>query len=337
MIAVMAFLVIAVSTSFAQEGQNPPTSFPDITVVSPGQQTTVRPGDTVTVNIEVDKALNPGAVLVMANMQTGIAPLVLEQPPFRGTLTIPMELAGPIELHVMVKDAAHKIVGGLAVHLNVIPTEVPQKIFTINTSYRLEFPPASYLPARTAFVKGIYGNDVERDISDSSTGTRYRSSDTKVFTVDGKGVLEPVAAGAAFLIVEHRGLEAFAVVRGEGKEKQELLPIDKTAQVSITASAPRHKQGTVRYEMDVTIRNDAKLPLALPLHLVITGLADGVRVADASATSRVTPLGSPYVFVDVDEQSYLSPGNNAHATVTFINFDGKPLDHQLKLYTGTDP
>lgn len=331
-VALMALAMALPCGSFAQQEGEIPTSYPGIRLVSPAQQTVVHPGQTVPFEVEIDPALHPHLVLITGGMHTGIS-LALEGPPFTGNLKIPERAAGSVELLMIVLDANKKSLGGLAIHLNIVPDDVPQRIYN-PTRFSLTLPPASFVRSRTVYVKGIY-DGVERDISDPTTGTTYRSSDTSVVTVDEQGVMEPVAPGRAFVIVEHRGLKGFARVNveGEGVTSHDFAPIDHTAVVSITASAPRKRQGSVRYDMEVVIRNDADLPLALPLDLVITGLAEGVRV-DGRKTSRVEPVGSPVVFVDVDEQAYLSPGNSARATVTFINFDDKPLDHRLRLYSG---
>lgn len=328
-VACMAFLLISPFGSLAQQKGEIPTSYPGIRLISPAQQTVVHPGQVVPFKVEIDPGLNPRSVLIAG----GGVSLALEGPPFTGSLQIPERLAGSVELLMIVLDTNKKSVGGLAIHLNVVPADVPQRLYNPRRFY-LKLPPRSFLGSRTVYVKGIY-DGVERNISDPATGTTYRSSDTSVVTVDDHGVLEPVAPGRAFVIVEHRGLKGFAKVEveGEGVTSRDFAPVDHTDVVSMTASAPRKREGSVRYDMDVVIRNDADLPLALPLHLVITGLAEGVRV-DGSKTSRVEPVGSPAVFVDVDEQAYLSPGKSARAKIEFINFDDKPLDHRLRLYSG---
>ena len=337
-IALVAFFIVSTSVSSAQQQEEAlPTSFPGIDLISPEQQAVVRPGQELPVHLEIDESLNPGSVLIMGNIfRTGIS-LEMDGPPFLGLIKIPNDLSGPIELGVILKNTSDKIVGGLGLNLNVVPEEIPLSIDAGTHEY-LNIPPASFIPSRTISVRGMYDNgrerEIARDISDFSTGTTYRSSDTKVFTINEKGVMEPVALGSAFVIVEHRGLKSFVAIDVEekGKKSRGFPAVDHTTDVSITKSLPRHKEGTVRYEMDVDIRNEAELPLHLPLHLVITGLVDGVRIDDNGETSRVKPVGSPYVFVDVDERGYLSPGKVARAKVIFINFDKKPLDHQLRLY-----
>ena len=331
----VAILFAPAAVTFAQQEEKLPTSFPGINLISPEQQMVVQPGQDVPVYLEIDPDLKPGFVLLMGNIfKTGIS-LEMDGPPFEGTLEIPIRLAGPIELFVLVKNTEDKIIGGLGLNLNVVPIELPQSIDAGTHDY-LYIPPASFIRSRTISVRGRYDNGIARDISDIITGTSYRSSDTNVFTINEKGVMEPVEPGSAFVIVEHRGLKDFVAIDVEekGKRTRGFPAVDHTADVSITASPPRHKVGTVRYEMDVVIRNDADLPLHLPLHLVITGLTDGVRVADASKTSRVEPVGNPYVFVDVDERGYLSPGKSASAKVIFVKFNREPLDHQLRLYAG---
>jgi len=311
-----------------------PITFPGIHLISPMQDAVVRPGQELPVRIEVDPALNARSVLIAGNIfRTGIS-LAMEGPPFTGSLTIPNELAGTVKLVAIVLTDTKKSVGGFSLRLNVVPEETPRRIYNPKHFY-LKLPPDSFVGSRTIYTKGIY-DGVERNISDPVTGTRYHSMDTSVATVNAQGVLEPVAPGRAYVVVEHRGLKGYVEVEveGEGKTVRDFAPVDQTAAVNITASAPRKRPGTVRYEIDVVIRNDADLPLALPLHLVITGLAEGVRVADAEVTSRVEPHGSPYVFVDVDEQMYLSPGKSTKTKVEFINFDDKPLQYRLRLFSG---
>ncbi len=334
----IAFLIIPASTSFAQQRDPLPTSFPGAKLLSPAQGATVRPGQEVTVDLEIDPALNPGFVFIMGNIfSTGIS-LEMNGPPFKGKFKIPEKLAGPIELAVLFKNTSDKMIGGLGLNLNVIPAEAPQSIDAGRHDY-LRLPAVRYLPSRTITVKGYYNNGskgkIRRDISHSVTGTRYRSSDSKVFTINEGGVMEPVAPGSAFVIVEHRGLKDFVAIDVIEKIERSNFPaVDHTADVSITASSPRHIKDTVRYEMDVVIRNNADLPLHLPLHLVITDLADDVRIADAMETSLVEPVGSPYVFVELNERGYLSPGNSARAKVIFVKFNREPLDHTLKLFAG---
>jgi hypothetical protein len=341
LIVFVAFLIAYTSVSFAQKQEKFPTSFPGITLISPEQGEMVRPGQEVPVHLEIDEALNVNFVLIMGNMFRAGISLEMDVPPFLGIIKIPDNLAGPIELGVLVKNTSEKIIGGLGLNLNVVPKDVPQRIYTGTHEY-LDIPPASYIPSRTISVKGIYDNGIdpksERDISDISTGTTYRSSDTKVFTINKKGVMEPVAPGSAFVIVEHRGLKSFVAVdvRDKDDKKSRFPGVNHTADVSITTTQPRHKKDTVRYEMDVSIRNNAALPLHLPMYLVISDLVDGVRIADDRETEHLKPVGTSYVYVDVDEQSFLSPGNTARAKVIFINFDKKPLVHKLRLYAGGD-
>lgn len=339
--AVTALLVVSAPITFAQQGEKLPTSFAGITLISPAQGETVQPGQEVPVHLDIDETLNPNTVLIMGNMfRTGIS-LEMEGPPYLGILKIPADLAGPIELAVLVNNKSDKLIGGFGLNLNIVPDDVPQSIDAGTHEY-LYIPPASFIRSRTISVRGRYDNGRERkttrDISDISTGTTYRSSDTKVFTINEKGVMEPVAPGSAFVIVEHRGLKDFVAidVREKKVKNRHFHAVDHTEDVSITASTPRHKEGTVRYEMDVSIRNNAELPLHLPLYLVISGLTDGVRISDDRKTSHVKPVGSPYIFIDVDERAYLSPGNTAKTKVEFINFDRKPLDYMLRLYSGGD-
>lgn len=331
----LSLLLALASMVYAHEDKPLPTSYPGIHVVSPQQQAVVRPGQEVPVTLEIDPSLKPASVLIMGNLFRAGITLEMDGPPFHGMLKIPDDLSGPVELGVLVKNTEDKIIGGLGLNLNVIAEEVPLSIDPGTHQY-LKIPPWDYLPARTTHVRGKYHDNISRDISHSSTGTKYRSNDTTIVTVSAEGVLEPQSPGRAFIIVEHRGLKAFVAidVEGNGITFWDFPPVDYSNDVSITTTQPRFLEGTVRYEMDVTIRNNADLPLHKPLHLVVNGLSVGIRVADSNKTERLDPVGSPYVFVDMDESAFLSPGKTAHAKIIFINFDKKPITPELKLFSG---
>lgn len=342
--AFITYLLVLASTSFAQEREEMPTSFPGIDVISPAQQATVAPGETIPVNINIDKSLDPGFVFIMSKMSTGISDLELKQKPFQdslqthfqGSLQIPNDLAGPQELWVLVKNTADKIIGGLAIKLNVVPTEIPVEIEAHGKSYELDIPPDSFEGSRKVYVKGEYANGAQRDISAAITGTQYKSTNPQVFTFSDKGVLNPVGPGTAYLVVEHRGLRTFVLVEVTAQGQKGVPPIDQTTKVKMTQSVPRRLPGTDRYEVKVTIRNDAELPLSLPLYLVITGLDKEIEVVDSDVTKQVHPVGSPAVFIETDERDYLPLGAYAEATITFRNYARKNMDYQLKLYSGVD-
>lgn len=339
---------VLTSSSFAQENEEIPTTFPGIELISPAQHATVEPGESVPVNMTIDKSLDPGFVFIMSQMRTGIPALELEQKPlqdalqtnFQGSLQIPNDLAGPQELWVLVKNTADKMIGGLAIKLNVVPTEIPLEIEAHGRGFRLKLPPKKFEGARKVHVKGKYVNDIWRDITSTITGTRYKSSDPQVFTFNDKGVLNPVGMGTAYLIIEHRGLKTFVLVKVTTEGQKRVPPINQTDKVMLALSKPRHFLDInrfERYEVKVTVRNDAALPLSLPLQLVVTGLDKDIKVVEnLSETEQVRPIGSPVVFIDMYGRDFLPPGASVEATIRFRKLARKKIDFQLKLYSGSD-
>ena len=62
-----------------------------------------------------------------------------------------------------------------------------------------------------------YSDGTERHVESSSKGTTYKSSDTKIATVDKEGTVTAVAPGKTSITIEHKGfsVEVKVVVKGE--------------------------------------------------------------------------------------------------------------------------
>ncbi len=339
---IICFSTLA-STSSEQESEEMPTSFPGTELISPVQHATVKPDETILVNLIIEKSLDPGFVFIMPSMRTGIPGVELKQisfndplkTHFQGSIKIPNHLAGPQEVLVLLKNTSDKIIGGFAIKLNVVPTEIPNEIGAHKKSYRLNIPPKRFEGARKVTVFGYYANKLRRDITSNITGTQYKNTDPQVFNLNDKGVLNPVGPGTAYLIIEHRGLKTFTLVKVIAPGQEDPPPIDQTDKVMITQSVPRRLPDSNRYEVEVTIRNDSEFPLSLLLRLVLIGLDKDIELPDNNAvTMQVHPIGSPTIFIETDERGYLPPGAYAEETITFRNYLKKKLDYQLKLYSG---
>ena len=79
------------------------TIVPGVTITSPVDGTVVRPGETVTVRVDVDPSLSPSSVLIGDFSGAGMDLVEDTTPPYETTLTVPRDWAGPIELGIDVK------------------------------------------------------------------------------------------------------------------------------------------------------------------------------------------------------------------------------------------
>lgn len=336
--------LLFVLPSYAEQAGKFPSSFPGISVVSPSQDMLVKPGQTLPLHIVIDSALGVESVMVMANLRTGITPKLMKKQPagntlasqFRGTLLIPESLAGPQEVLVIARGEPGKTVGALSVKINVVPDGAPVRLNVYNKSYNLELPADPFEGSRQVYVKGIYADGTERDLRSGTTGTRYKSTNTKVFKPTSNGVLEPVGPGRAFLVVEHRGHKGFVLVEVVLPGQGELPPVDLTDKVRITHSIQDADEHGFLQDAEIIIHNDSELPLAYPLHLVVTDLDSDITVARGDKTKRISPPGLPAFFVRTDNHYFVPPGEYVRKTIRFRNFKRKKLDFKLKLYSGVD-
>ena len=327
-------------TSFSQDTDEEPVSSPGIVLLSPAQHINVTPNEIVEVNVSIDPSLNPEHVFFSGTMSGPFGNSVLEQIPsqdnstllFRVSLIIPDKASGAHELMGAVTNSAQGMVGGFMIRLNVIPQEIPVAI-EVYKDFTLRLPARKFTGNRTINVKGKYANGTSRDIRTKITGTKYISMDQSVVTVTDSGVLNPVAYGRTYIIVEHRGLRAFTRVEVPYEGRYRFPAIDQTDKVLISQSIPLRLPDSDRYEVNVTIKNTSEFPLALPLNLVVTDLDKDIKVVDANKTSKILPVGLPKIFVDTDERAYLSPGATAKATIIFLNYTKKQLDYRLKFYS----
>lgn len=327
-------------TSFSQSDDKEPVSSPGIVLNSPAQHINVAPNEIVEVNVSVDPSLNPEHVFFSGSMSGPFGNSVLEKTPspdqsmlqFSVSLIIPDDASGAHELMGAVTNSAEGMVGGFMIRLNVIPQEIPVEI-RVDKDFTLNLPARKFAGNRTIHVKGKYANGTWRNLRTKITGTTYKSMDKSVVTVTDSGVLNSVGSGRTYIIIEHRGLRAFAHVEVPEKGRYRFPAIDQTDKVLISESIPLRLPDSDRYEVNVTIQNISDFPLALPLNLVVTNLDKDIKVVDAGKTSEILPVGSPKIFVDVNERAYLSPNATANATITFINYTKKQPEYYLKLYS----
>jgi hypothetical protein len=308
---------------------------PGVTITAPVDGTVVRPGDTVTVRVDVDPSLNPSSVLIGDFSGAGMALVEDTTPPYETTLTVPMDWAGPIELGIDVKTTNDDIVGPSSVFINVVPQEVPARIAFSSETKVIDTEPAVPPQMRSLTLNAYYAGGIRRDVSHSSLGATYISSNPAVATISPEGVLTPVAQGMTFVTATFRGLKAYARIIVGDQIAVAAIPIDHTSEVSIAGGNFLFDRAKAQYVQQVTITNQSTLPLPKPLDLILIGLPSGVKLAEAKGvTKKVAPLGSPRVYVSFDDP-FLSPGESVTLTLRFFNFNNQSITYTPKLYTGS--
>lgn len=295
-IVFFASSLVCTNSIAAKAITNAASVVPGVTITTPVDGAVVRPGESVTLRVNVDSSLSPSSLLVSNRSGARIGIAELTTPPYKTTLTVPMNWAGPIEITVNVKTTNDDIVGPSSVFINVVPQETPTRIRLSSTSKTLRADASDFIGERTLRLRGDYANNIERDISHPSLGTTYTSSNPAVVTVSPEGILTPVAQGRAFITASFKGLKAYTRVTVGDQMAVAAIPVDHTSEVTITGGGFLLDRATGQFVQQVNLKNNSALPFSRPLSFVLAGLPSGVWLVDKSdVTKKLTPLDSPYV------------------------------------------
>lgn len=220
----------------------------------------------------------------------------------------------------------------------------PEQIRVFESSFRLDPPnPDGSFPDRVSSrnirVRGVYSGQLTRDLTPAILGTTYTSSDTRIVTVTEDGVLQPVAPGLAYIIVENQDLREFVEVIVEDPTRDSPPAVDKTNDVDIRLGKLmwRAADDGLILKQQVTITNKTSLPLSW-LSLVLDGLPENVRLIDDDGeTETLPPLGNPYYDVLPWGKSFLLPGESVSITAKFTPVADLPITYNLRVVSGSRP
>lgn len=212
----MLFLAILIRASFAEE--------PGIKITEPKDGSIVTPGQEITVKVEAvgGFALKEGWVAI-GRLEQEITIL-----PNTTTFVIPNEASGNIILDVLGKDSSNKFVSS-EITLNVRQTatlqslEIDQEkiLVGLNWDGNIKGERSGYIVT----VYGIYSDGIKRDITHA--GTTYVSSDSSVISIDDKGNYTINKVGTATITVSNSGVSKIIPVVFEeprGIRPSETIP-----------------------------------------------------------------------------------------------------------------
>lgn len=263
-------------------------------------------------------------------------------PPLDFTLDVPWAAAGEYIVGVdgYSYDAATGTVWQSWTHHSLFampdPSEVPIEL-DVESLILLEPPVVGEsADSEELYTEADYADGRERNVTLGALGTTYTSSDPSIATVDGDGLITAVSSGSAFIRTEYRGVRAWTRVSvNDGR----AALTDYTDQVSLNAGGFRVDPETGLFVQQVTFTNETGWPIPEPIHIVVTGLPDGIEMPENRNRSRqVHPVGSPIVHVELPlDVSVLRPGEMATATLRFKNDDRLPITYTPRLVGGALP
>lgn len=173
---------------------------------SPVAGTKIEAGSTVTARLDSEGAWPLIGVLFCAYGKGGevMGSDFVVVPPYRFTVQIPPEYIGPVTFYAIGRVLGQKTgePPQAEVKINVtLPISVAAQSLRVDRDQE-----ALYLrlnDQEKLYVYSRYSDNVERDVSSSSTGTTYTTSDEKIAVVDTDGLVTAVAIGQAKITVKN--------------------------------------------------------------------------------------------------------------------------------------
>jgi hypothetical protein len=295
-----------------------PDSRVTITAPTAGQQFV--PGNTVSVTVQIASPLTLNTGWVNTNIPgVGSANGInYTSNSYQASFVIPMNFVGPATLTPTIVDNSSTPVPytGVSITINVAPASGPTSL-TIQQPYtHLSVVPSS----ASIYVNGNYLSGPQLNLTSSTTGTTYTSSNTNVLTVDANGHVSAIAFGTAVVTVQNSGLTAFAVFDIENPTTP-LAPQNDTTGLQITQSGFQLNRNTGFYVQTVTVKNTQSIPIVGPLYFVVPGLPAGVNVTNngAGLSQNIQPAGSPYLKLALADGLTLQPGASVSLVLQFLD------------------
>jgi pimeloyl-ACP methyl ester carboxylesterase len=290
-----------------------------IQISSPANGQNFTPGQAVSITVQVSSPLTLAGGFVAVSVP-GIGALTSTSSTsnsFQTSFVIPSTFAGPAVLTPAILDVNSNPVLGVSTTINVVPPTAPTSLTIAGGNY-------VHLTSSTAtaniYVTGNYPGNVTLDLTSPVTGTTYSSSNSNVLTVSTAGVVQAVSFGNAVVTVRNQGVSAnvtFVVESGTAA----LPPQDLTSSMNVSVSGFQLNRNTGFYVQTVTITNALQIPATGPLYFVLNSLTTGVTLSNPGygLTKTISPVGSPYLKLQLSEGLTLQPGASVSMTLQFLN------------------
>jgi hypothetical protein len=322
-------LTLAIAPIDARAASTPPSTTP-ITIASPADGTTFVAGSP----LPITARLAPGLELNELGFSLGgigyFDATSRDDRLYRFDYPLPAEMAGRVRITPVGRDGNGKLVQGVPVMVNVVPSGAVRSVTFMQRTHFLR-PSTDRVRVILLAEYASQGADDDR-VDVTEMGATFTSSDPAVITVDANGYASVVGAGTASVKGTFAGMSAFATFAVEDPE-QRLPPQDLTSSVVITASDAQLDHATGHFIQTLTIRNQTANPLIAPLYLTLEELPQHVHpvIGTVGRTKNLLPLETLYIDIDLPDQT-LAPGASVVVQLTFVNTLNIPISYVAKVF-----
>jgi hypothetical protein len=207
-----------------------------LTLTTPVQGDTLIAGASVPIAVSVGKEVNLRTIHYywyrideepLASHQAHPAPFQRSKDgaPFTGTLVVPADALGMMRLLAVGEVVAGRLEGHEEFDEVLVTVDTSAELetveFTVEKPWRLnQIGKRILVPAVGQFSDGVL-----RPLAGSSAGSRFRSSDERIVSVDPSGVVQIIGGGRAQVTVENRGRTGTVEVVVEADEEPNRAPI----------------------------------------------------------------------------------------------------------------
>lgn len=243
--------IVAILATLVVSGPLLADNTPGLEIHFPPNESTVRPGGSVTLNVRPVGGYAPDRLSVVSSVGTVDIVPQQEYPRHRRsyliTYAIPDDVGDSVVLTVIGVESAGGRTFSNSIVLNVEKTDPLVDLVIRNGRIHLHGTQA----AEKLDVRGLYINGKEQDLSGSARGTTYLSTDPMFATIDGEGVVRAGKRDGRSTVVATNGKQSMFAhvfvdgVNGLPKFENVLDPkvkIDERLEFLVTAVDP---EGTI--------------------------------------------------------------------------------------------
>jgi len=198
---------LAIASAQAQVQDRPQAVNPGVRITSPLPGQRFAPGDTLTVNVQVDTSLNATDVLLGISGMDFTGTTRLDLVNYQARVAIPATFSGPATIGAVALDANSHEFPSAPITISVSPLVAPVQVAFVERYYYID----PSVESEQLSLTGTYADKIQRDLTTSDTGTIYSTNNPAVVRVGADGFAQVKGIGIAVITPVNGRARDFAI------------------------------------------------------------------------------------------------------------------------------